>query len=532
MSGSLTTGAEIAHLCTTFKKQVAEEISSIRQQAPVLRAHDSRLVNIEQILYGMDQFLKEQRNLCTPIGRLTDEIILEILHYCMGTRTAHEEEQRLALPSATFLCKRWRELAIRARSLWSHLVLPSSPALFRLFRDRSGALPVSLYLTNRGLPEVHEMDFIGDPFCQLASRISHLDIRWATIDGENPPLSQFLTDHIRQKAFTYLKTLDMRDEHRGRTQSFSLNTPALQILRFSGIRFRIPQVQSENLVELQYRCPGLGPRGILELLSGFPRLERCSIEDYKPLPRQGGSDLPQVSLTQLQSISIKSLYVAQMRDIVSHLQTPSSATIDLGTYEDHLFEMEPEDFIGSLLFSFDELRILERQHIYFALTSEGGRSLKLEHEMEIEHKEGQYDCIWLSAIIAHPSSVSRIALDVPKLPSLRELVKVMQSWNLITHISIRTEAAYLERLFTALEETPNTPCPLLKSLDCRGARFSGPRMTRFLEFRRDRGVALQELKFTKGFSEPPLGDISSLVGHVMVADPPHPDQDGSVQYHS
>ncbi|KZS91790.1 hypothetical protein SISNIDRAFT_487108 [Sistotremastrum niveocremeum HHB9708] len=519
---------QLSELLAAFENSIAEGVQIIQKQALHTRQDDAKLEQVDQAFSQLNQRisslpirLKQQRNLCTPLGRLSDEIILQILGYCLVSNAGDNSlqdlyyiEETIPLSSAFFFCKRWRDLANSYPPLWSQIALPCNPNLFRLFRDRSGTSLMRVHLTNVGVrsDDVH-MHALGDSLCQLAPQISELQVDWMRDVQNLLGWDQFLARHLRQNELSSLKSLLLTDGGSHQLTDYIISTPVLQTLRVYAKHPLAPlHMRVDNLVELSYLCDSLSPLNILRLLSEFPRIERCSIYDQEPESHSRSETLPVISLPRLKSIHIGSLYLSDMRQVLGNLEVPSSAHLRLETIELHSRSTSIEGFLAPYLASTQDLNIVKSKSLVtYRLTLDSGRLLVVENKFE---HGGGITVASLAALSRYPTNLSRVNLKVQHLPSLYGIVEILSSWPSVKHIGVCTQYADFERLLTALMETPNTTCPLLRSFDCTGTKFSGNYMKRFLEFRTSKSVALQELNITEGFSDLEPGEVAHLVGKV------------------
>lgn len=408
--------------------------------------------------------------------------------------------------------------------LWSWLVLPCSPELFRLFRDRSGTVPIILHISNNSSSNSVDMEKLGDPLCQVASRISELKIEWDLRDHE---ISwwQFLDRHTRQREFSSLKVLEIYDSSWDETVPVSvLNTPVLQTLIFRGFPTSLPRVRVDNLIELRFDSEELSPSQILDMLEGLPSLEHCSISDDDAHPFPGVQVVhPVVSLPRLQTLCLDYFYTDVAMKVFMHLDLPPYAMVTALNSEPPLEKSGTSltEVIRTRLLSSSEFKIVQqRRCIDYTFGAHAQHSLRISHGQPLSEFRVQVEKpVSLVELAASPANLSRIILHMEELPALADLVQTLRSWPLLSHFGIRTQVPDFERLLNALEETPDILCPLLKSLDCTGTRFSGPRMKFFLQFRKAKGVPIENLHFTSGFSDVKAGDLASLLAQVSETDP-------------
>ncbi|KZT40360.1 hypothetical protein SISSUDRAFT_1044248 [Sistotremastrum suecicum HHB10207 ss-3] len=473
-------------------------------------------------------FLKQRHNQCLPIGRLSDEILLAILQYCVGqtkpVRPSYYSSrityQARSLPAAFVCCSRWRSLAIRSPSLWATIGLPSPPKLFQLLRDRSGTSSLTVIASNDHYAKKDAiMDFIADPLRQLVPRIARLEMAWEKNADDPDGLNGFLSTYIGGKEFSNLRALDLTDLRNGPEPSVTLNAPGLRSFRYRGELRHLPKVEAARLVDLHLVWQHMTLPEILKVLSRFPNLKNCTID-------QSGCTLKEpvvhatrskVALGRMRSFDAKTFYTSDMIYLFEHLELPDSASVSLEIHSERTEEGSPLiDLLGPQIALADGIKI------------SGDHSMEIKYTL-LRTSSGQFQVVHQkssnvifespSNLADYPSSLSSLEFHVRRLPSMQDLITILTYWSSLTHIRVCTEELSFEKLLTALEETPQTVCPELQSLDCTGTKFSGPRMRVWLAFRKQRGVGLKELTVTKGFAEPKLDDINDLV-EMFFEEPP------------
>ncbi|KZS89493.1 hypothetical protein SISNIDRAFT_469264 [Sistotremastrum niveocremeum HHB9708] len=451
-------------------------------------------------------------------GGLSDELILEILHYIIHKDDKdflHGRNKNTVHPAVS-LCARWRRIAVNAPSLWTTIRLPSNSKLFRLFRDRSEALPLTVYLSSRELdPDQSVEDELGDPLRQLLPRIARLYVHWIY-----PDLQSFFSKHIGETELSSLVSLDVEEYGMPLTPQYMLRAPRLRQFRFMGPLDNIILVPFHYLVDFKIHCFQLTPGEILDILSLLPRVKFCAIGNIDP------SEIPTeditgrvVVLNNLQTLSIGALTIPEMASLVKYLQIPASATMSLKTEREGSGDNTIEDFVGPLLEQTHELSISHRGWMDgIVFTLKGNKRAKTD----ITHSSSDEDIPKfpsLANLAVYPTPLHSLTLHLSTLPETTLLIEALRSWKQLSHVGVCTEERQFEKLLIALEATPGTLCPKLQNLNCTGTKFSSTRMKYFLQMRKDHGVPLQELKFTKGFAEPNANSFSSLVPTIIEFDP-------------
>ncbi|KZT32981.1 hypothetical protein SISSUDRAFT_455734 [Sistotremastrum suecicum HHB10207 ss-3] len=469
-------------------------------------------------------FLKARQNACTCIGKLSDELVVEVMQYCM----LYEHSQpTFRLPSAFALCAKWRTIAINSPSLWSMIALPSPLNLVKLFQGRSGTCLLHVRINNKNfIGNSMESRQLGDRFRYLIPRIANLRIDWENDDPNSQSFSQFIDEHIGRKVFSSLKVLSMNDP-RVQGESEALTTPALREFHFHGPPSHVLRVSVTHLVTLYYSWASMTVEQVLDLLVEFPLLEHCHIQNSRPIfsapPR---NDRLPTSLNRLKSLSINVFHVSNMRAILKYLNYPASANLSIETLLDPAGDTVTSvgfvEFVKSLLpTNFDEMATLwdfGRVVYTFAPVDKSISRLEIGFRLDVDAKVEIRGChLFINSEATR--NVSRMHLRARTLGNTRWQIEVLRNLPLLTHIRLGASENDFDNFLTALEETPDVVCPLLRSLDCTGTEFNNARMKHFLNFRQEMGVGLHELKFTKGCCQPDTDGLSSLIPQLYELDP-------------
>ncbi|KAG8763550.1 hypothetical protein FRC12_008492 [Ceratobasidium sp. 428] len=196
----LSTSATLRAACANSASQPAERFAT----EEALVAIDSELESLaleEDILRDGRALLAATRNYSTrlaPVNALPSEILARIFafsktyNYCI-------DDGYLRPDSFTSVCVYWRQVALAATHLWTHIDMgPTTPdGLTELLLDRSKDTPIHVHVI-----ESQEISDTGDPYAytceciaqgvmsQLESdiyRLRTLEIRSDTVDGEIIP---------------------------------------------------------------------------------------------------------------------------------------------------------------------------------------------------------------------------------------------------------------------------------------------------------------------------------------------------------
>ncbi|KZS91738.1 hypothetical protein SISNIDRAFT_487058 [Sistotremastrum niveocremeum HHB9708] len=508
----------LSELCSSFETKAIEVIQrvNLNDPSPELEILQGDLAVAQR---NIARVLKEQHNLCTPLGRLPDELITAILQYGIEAQHPNLITGNPHIFPAYSLCTRWRQIAIHTPSLWSRVVLPCSPNLFRLVRDRSDNLLLKTYVANIESASAINMGFLGEALRQIIPRIVHLDITWHVEPSEDSPLLEvLLSTDLAWKEFSALKVLRLSDAavFDGPALGLNMNAPLLRAMYFCGPAHRIPRAFN-HLTQVEFNWCLLPIHEILSLLGDFPLLEKCAIINHEADPDDRiHVDHPVILLDKLQVLSVDVLTTSAMHILLRHLEVPPSAVLSLGTCEDTLADHSLHDLLGLCLSESVQLTIDgDSRKIKYSARS------KLRGAVSVNYAPSRMsftEIRELPLLASRAKQLSVLDIQFRNLPSLADLIQALTIWCSITCIRVCTQELDFERLLTALEETSDIVCPLLRTIDCVGTRFSSVRMKRFLEFRQQKGVRLEELRASKGYSTSGLDGLRYLLDRVSEVD--------------
>ncbi|KZS91754.1 hypothetical protein SISNIDRAFT_487072 [Sistotremastrum niveocremeum HHB9708] len=453
------------------------------------------------------------------MGRLPDELILEILEYYK-----EDWEQILSLCS---VCSKWRNVAINSSVLWSNILLPCPAQIYKLLRDRSKSSPLEISISWDALLEGHEeagLRQAGQCLRELAPRISWLRIYWNPTANDPRPIQPFLSTYAGRNEFTQLKYLDLVAPATSPETISPLNMPSLETLRFAAPLSCIPQ-SINHITQLELDCFEPQLFDILISLAKFPLVEHLYIDNIQPPDDDDDEqDKPIVSLRNLRTLSVDDIHPEDMEVMLQHLEIPPSAFINWGVREpreEPSLRVSLERIFGSRMSSCNGFHISDEQlpSCSYQLPCSFTQTIKSKNggffSVSYQDIKQDVESAALQKLSTYPTDLSMFDWQLPWLPSLSILVNILTSWSSLTHIRICTDKDEFERLLSALEETPDIVCPVLEGLDCTGTRFSGVRMKYFLDFRHTNCRTLRELKISRGNASPPLEDFEPFVGKLI-----------------
>ncbi|KZT31790.1 hypothetical protein SISSUDRAFT_1133496 [Sistotremastrum suecicum HHB10207 ss-3] len=506
-----------SELETKLVRGVQQKLTTHSSHADIQKVQQA-LHETEQRLIRTGRLLKQQSNMCTPLGRLTDELILEILLYLEIEHHTYTIPRRryFDFPGAHFLCTRWRNVAIYSPAVWSRITLPMPSKLLHLFLERSKMARLSVSLSTENIEEEEEhgevLNQLGCSFRQLIPRISHLEILWSSDAEMQQRLDEFLAEYVGTTEFSALRSLNIFVQffsllRRGGT--YALSCPLLKDLVIEGPFDSLPSSSFEHLSRFRWDTRGniLSFTRLFEMLSHFPALEECEV-DAHPLSAHVHWDAPNLVLPKLRRLSLNPLHLSQLHDILLRLALPPAASISAKIYKGEAGEDTLERFFGFYMPMAEEFMVCSRSNrLVLTVTLTTGRRIEVTNMNAMVLPLGSY----YPACSAHPipnfpelaaytSHLSRLVLCTEPLPALNDLVQSLSTWPHITYIRVKTDEVSFERLLSALENYPDIMCPLLRVLDCSDQEVSSNRIARFLAFRRANKVPVAEFRISSGFA--------------------------------
>ncbi|KZT35088.1 hypothetical protein SISSUDRAFT_1051924 [Sistotremastrum suecicum HHB10207 ss-3] len=514
----IPTVSELSGFCGTFESNVSDAIQEqlinfSSCSSGTLSSTRQTLLELEQRLAQSSQFLKERHNMCTPIGRLPDELIQDILARCVRDHFfGRYSFMAMSFPAVFFLCVRWREIAIHSPDLWADIPLPLPSAIFNLFFGRSQDLPLSIYVDIEYMSSSKEaLDSLASSLRQIIPRVSSLRVAWNPRYVEKS-LNIFLSEQFGDSEFTHLTCFKIESYELLDEAIVSLNMPRLEILDYGGHIDSFPKfIDTSTIIKLSLDGTDANADAYLDLLYDFPCLESLIM---------GSSDEPitrfhdVVRLERLKMLSMNESRVDQVDYIIRHLEVPPSAHMRIDTWElDSSVSLQ--DFIGPYIlqsheYSIEPTRPAGSSHPFFHSLSS-----KSIFDMYIGFQPKRPEIIPLTALAPYFINLSVIKLHIQILPSVLGLIRTIAYWSNIVHLGVHTRENDFGRLLEAFRISSDLPCPLLESFDCTRTKFKAESMGQFLAMRKNRGVPIQNLTFTEGFaSETERDAFGGLVDNV------------------
>ncbi|KZS91731.1 hypothetical protein SISNIDRAFT_487048 [Sistotremastrum niveocremeum HHB9708] len=457
--------------------------------------------------------------MCTPIGRLSDEIIVHIMkesdsyHY-----RDRENPDGIGFRSAFAVCSRWRNIAINSPILWTRIPLPITSDIFSLFVERSRNLPLSVYIrTSNAIAFEGMLDILGSSLRRILARIVFLYISWNPGWGNTKEVTQslnnFLAEHIKGMEFTSLTTLHIDSHTLHYDPNIELNMPVLKNLRYDGLPYSFPRfINTDSVVKLSLKGTPICHWELPEIIDAFSHVKYLNLGDIQPPDNDEEMD-PEAStwLPKLRTLHLHTANVGYLDETVRYLDVPLMAFMHLKTWHDPESSVSFQDFMSRYLVEAYDWSVV-------TVPIEPRSPARIFHHTVLSQTKCDFDLkfgaeseaiIPLLELAPYSSNLSTIDLTVQHLPPLPDLIQAISHWSNVQFLGVHTEATEFERLleaFLTFERDSPLPCPLLETFDCTMTKFQGELVIRLLEGRKARGAPLQELTYTKGFLDQPETD--------------------------
>ncbi|CEL54800.1 hypothetical protein RSOLAG1IB_07334 [Rhizoctonia solani AG-1 IB] len=321
-----------------------------------IRARRSSLIAVEKNISKSQTLLNDALERFPPpasMRRLPTELLSRIFRHTVprGCRSYSYDGTRILLV-LTWVCRRWRELAIGTPSLWSHVDLeladyednPPPPEIERLWLERAGSLPLHVHFncTNNEF-EHYTPRFTAFPqllriLIPLASQIATLGFRGLGarqfVEGlteirlAQGPINRIVALYLAGAAGTGFAPP-------GRIDPLPLAWPPSL---FRGIS----ELIIDDLPEAQ--CPSLYQ--LTTILSNCPQIYSLRLHQMTIREDPGAGSFPTVHLPHLRFLSLHDVSERSQRKILSFLR-PGSAELHL---EINVVEDNPPAFNAATTF--------------------------------------------------------------------------------------------------------------------------------------------------------------------------------------
>lgn len=295
--------------------------------------------------------LRQLHNTVALPNRLPEEIILEVLKNLVDRR----QGDVVHIVRATHVCKRWRDIALNAPTLWTYFAIDRLDVT-TAFLERSRSMPLSVFLTNPRHP-MHQLSRLLAPHLPRVRGIrvrcppdQNIERFFGRLSSPAPMLQELL---LEKRPKPNVEGPDVSLVSAARLFGGTFPFPSLlklcirnvgifptAIIPCSLLTLDIVQTTSRGLPSLKRLVEFLGQCPLLEQLriAGPPRPQVADIID---------SGLP-VSLSRLQHIHIQSSE-AFMYNLLNRLSVPPTTLMRLqARYTGDGYDMIPPSSEGTL----------------------------------------------------------------------------------------------------------------------------------------------------------------------------------------
>ncbi|KAI0047442.1 hypothetical protein FA95DRAFT_1679047 [Auriscalpium vulgare] len=296
----------------------------------------------ESIITYASQDVRPYPNYLLPIARLPPEILCPIfMHLYPLAKAPFKSAAFFGWIPVTHVCRRWRDIALAHRSLWTRIPLELGTDWTTTLLERSKSLPIHLDADEQRDPH------IGTVILQNLYRTKSLRL----VAG---PMSLL---HSMVNPAPVIEELSIRDEA-------SLSTLPATFLGGYAPRLRRVKIHSSsrvswssrflrNLVLLQLEVidplralhPPPPVHEVLDALERMPELESLAL--WEALPRAEAPFDRTISLPHLAFLRLKgSMY--DCTRLIGHIQISPAATVKVEMQASHEFPMDFRSFFSAI----------------------------------------------------------------------------------------------------------------------------------------------------------------------------------------
>ena len=297
-----------------------------------------------------------------PINQLPEETLVDIFRWVLYSSSTPAESTRHRL-HLTWVCRLWRDVAIRDKQLWSVLWFRDRPPYTRslTWLDRAGSVPLEIRINEterrRGEAEHPKLSAkqMADVLDKILLKVSTIRIMVIVVDTWPPALVALhkLRDsgvplmlerfelHRAGHPYGWTPPGMDPDEVKNPIALFNGNAPKLQWLTINGLNIDWYRSPLSNLTTLDLRrmtmaaCPSM-PR-FREILVGCPRLYRLAVDASGPKWEREGETLVPLLIPSLREILVGDFSVQYTKFVLSQIVAPRVISLSL-------MNMNGEDF--------------------------------------------------------------------------------------------------------------------------------------------------------------------------------------------
>ncbi|KIM85837.1 hypothetical protein PILCRDRAFT_817078 [Piloderma croceum F 1598] len=258
-----------------FSKMVSDieaDLSRLDGEMSQLQMAMDHLVTERQKL---EMSLDEYRSLVAPIRRMPPEMLCEMFMHCLVDGSNSFDVTRAPL-HLTFVCSKWRRVAISTPRLWSYISLDYAPSTMELLQTwllRSGSSPLTLVFESE--EDDDEEVIAGSSYFDTIIPHSHRwrDVTFALVDALFMLLEHRVAeikDHLPVLERLDLDCLDIVDQ----PMTIFENAPMLHTVTLMDYsQYLLPWHQLKN-----YHARAFSTTECLQLLQQCTNLTHCTFE--------------------------------------------------------------------------------------------------------------------------------------------------------------------------------------------------------------------------------------------------------------
>ncbi|KAF5337333.1 hypothetical protein D9611_002958 [Ephemerocybe angulata] len=378
------------HLGTNYSASELEK-TQIRQllKRPIEENQriDSEIEELRQRLEALihkreenARFIEPHLALLAPIRGLPDEILRTIFSHCLPTPARFSEDpfDNQAYMSATqapmlltFICQRWRQIALDCPELWQRAPITISPSahhftdwdlaasqLAQLWLSRARNRPVAISISWKLLSAA------PTNFKKFLPFITQSSSQWEELRISGPGMHSGLLNSILSlpsSSIPNLRNLEIPCIRGSLEQTYDnkrlLGGPSIRGFRYEGVYdegfMKIP-LQWSQLTYLHIASLNTTDTNIRKILAECPRLERChtcisTVEIPEPYPS------PRLPLSHLASLHMRHTAPDPPTGFFASLHLPSLKDITLSTTDLGVFP--PAAVVGETLATLRRLAV-------------------------------------------------------------------------------------------------------------------------------------------------------------------------------
>ncbi|KAI0830510.1 hypothetical protein BC628DRAFT_873716 [Trametes gibbosa] len=323
-----------------------------------------------------------------PIRKLPNEILTIIFRYVVWSSTSADQatQHRLWL---TWVCKRFREVAIADSTLWNSVWFRDPPPWTRslIFLERAGTAPLDIRINEKERPEgtpddvpppqppitVAQINLILDKIIPRISQLRIIVIVLENLEVIDTIVRRFSTAgppemlerfEIHRTGPPYLWPPSNSSGSGGYHSLSRFPTPKLRWLSLNGLAVDWTTFQPANLrtIDLRRMCVQACPTSISwsRMLAASPDLFKLTLEAATPqLAGERLGSVRAIELPSLRDLTIGDMSCLYTLNVLAHMSAPRVMSLALVT----LIGQDYGPLLEMLTGRFREVRVLQVQNI-------------------------------------------------------------------------------------------------------------------------------------------------------------------------